>query len=129
MGSELWALPQDKRNAIEREQSRAKTLEDVIDEYRVGDRALSEVDSMSDEELNEPSRMTGLARRSPAGDRGGCSTTRVTTPTTACDRELAPADPRSRPGLATEGLDYFFFAASLFASSLIFFLPSAGSLM
>jgi len=35
---------------------------------------------MSDEDLNEPSRMTGLARRSPAADRGGCSTTRVTTP-------------------------------------------------
>jgi len=66
VGSELWALPQDERNAIEREQSRAKTLEEVIDEYRVSHRALlSELDRMSDEELNEPSRMTGLAPTIP----------------------------------------------------------------
>jgi hypothetical protein len=41
-------------------------LEEVIDEYRVSHRALlSELDRMSDEELNEPARMTGLARTIP----------------------------------------------------------------
>jgi uncharacterized protein (TIGR03083 family) len=56
-GSDLWKLDDDGRNAIVVEQSRARSLEDILADYETtsGD-YMKEVARLSDEECNDPAR-------------------------------------------------------------------------
>lgn len=66
IGSDLWKLPQDERNAIEREQSRARSVHEVVRDYRESHVALvSEIEAMREDELNDPGRMRDLAQTIP----------------------------------------------------------------
>lgn len=66
VGSDLWDLPQDERNAIEREQSRARSVEEILRDYRESRAGLlSELEAMTDDELNDPGRMKDLAQTIP----------------------------------------------------------------
>jgi len=61
VGSELWNLPQDQRNAAVFEQNRDRALHDVLGEsQRVFPQLLELVEALSDEELNDPGRFAGM---------------------------------------------------------------------
>lgn len=56
-GSHLWELPTNERNAAIYEENRHRTLDDVLsDSGRVFRQLLREVEALSDDDLNDPSR-------------------------------------------------------------------------
>jgi hypothetical protein len=66
VGSELWQLSEDARNAAVFEQNRARSLEEVLSEsMRVFEEYMAAVESLTEEELNDPSGFPGT----PAGWR------------------------------------------------------------
>lgn len=66
VGSDLWGLPEDERNAAVREQSRIQTVAEILREYRESHRdLLAEIEKLSDEELNDPREMADLVRMIP----------------------------------------------------------------
>jgi hypothetical protein len=66
VGSELWGVSEDERNAAVVEGSRSRTLEDVLGEYRAAfDAYVSAIGRLSDEDLNDPERIHGLVARIP----------------------------------------------------------------
>ena len=66
VGSDLWHLSEDERNAAVFEQNRARDLQDVLLESRqVFQQYLDAVAALSDADLNDPSRFPGM----PAGWR------------------------------------------------------------
>ncbi len=66
VGSRLWDLPQDERNAIQLEQSRPLSVDQMLSDYRDSHRALiAELEGMTDDELNDPGRMVGLSGSIP----------------------------------------------------------------
>ena len=61
VGSDLWQLPEDARNAAVVEQNRSRDLGDVRAESRqVFQQYLEAIDALSDEDLNDPRRFQGL---------------------------------------------------------------------
>jgi hypothetical protein len=57
IGSDLWKLDDDARNAIVVEQSRARPLEAILADYEsTSSDYLRELASLSDDELNDPAR-------------------------------------------------------------------------
>jgi uncharacterized protein (TIGR03083 family) len=66
VGSELWELSEDERNATVVEGSRSRTLDDVLGEYRAAyDAYVSAIGRLSDEDLNDPECFPGLVARIP----------------------------------------------------------------
>lgn len=66
VGSPLWELDQDERNEKVVRESRARSLEDVLDDYRrTFDEFVSAIEGLSNEELNDPTRFAGLPERIP----------------------------------------------------------------
>jgi hypothetical protein len=66
VGSELWDLPEDERNAAVVGASRSRTLDEILSEYAiVFDEYVSAISELSEEALNEPARIRGLAERIP----------------------------------------------------------------
>ncbi len=66
VGSDLWDLPEDERNAAVVAESRSRDVDEVIREYRAAfDEYISAIGQLSDEDLNEPERIAGLAERIP----------------------------------------------------------------
>jgi uncharacterized protein (TIGR03083 family) len=66
VGSDLWQLPQDERNAIVVRESRSRALDEVMAEYRSSfDDFLVALEALSEEELNEPDRLAGLPEQIP----------------------------------------------------------------
>ena len=66
VGSELWEVSEDERNEAVVRENRSRTLEEVLAEYRAAfDDYMTALSSLSEEELNEPSRFAGLAERIP----------------------------------------------------------------
>jgi DinB family protein len=66
VGSELWELPEDERNAAVVGASRSRNLEEILSEYAVVfDEYLSAISQLSEETLNEPTFIRGLAERIP----------------------------------------------------------------
>ena len=60
-GSELWELSPDERNAAIFEENRRRTLDDVLDEARqTYPQLLREVESLSDEDLNDARRFRDM---------------------------------------------------------------------
>lgn len=61
IGSELWQLPEDERNAAVFEQNRGRELREVLaDSQRVFRLYLEAVAAPSDEDLNDPSRFAEM---------------------------------------------------------------------
>jgi hypothetical protein len=61
VGSDLWNLPLDQRNAAIFEQNKDRALGDVLDESRqIFPRLLELAEGLSDEELNDPRRFSGM---------------------------------------------------------------------
>jgi uncharacterized protein (TIGR03083 family) len=61
VGSELWNLSQDERNAAVVRESRSRDLDQVLGEYRASfEDYLAAVSELSDEELNEAERIADL---------------------------------------------------------------------
>lgn len=61
VGSELWELSQDARNAAVYEENRARPLDDTLDEARrVFAELRAEIARLSDAELNDPAAIVGL---------------------------------------------------------------------
>jgi DinB superfamily len=61
VGSELWQLAEDERNAAVFAQNRSRSLEDVLSESeQVFQEYLAGVESLSEEELNDPSGFPGI---------------------------------------------------------------------
>jgi hypothetical protein len=61
VGSELWDLPLDQRNAAIFEQNRDRPLNDVLEESRqVFPQLLELAESLSDEDLNDPHHFQGM---------------------------------------------------------------------
>ena len=61
VGSDLWQLSEDERNAAVFEQNRGRDLHDVLSESRqVFQDYLEALGALSEEELNDPSRFRGL---------------------------------------------------------------------
>ena len=61
VGSELWQLSEDERNAAVFEQNRGRDVRDVLAESRhVFEQYLEAVEALSEEELNDPRRFQGL---------------------------------------------------------------------
>ena len=66
VGSDLWELSDDERNAVVVRDSRSRPLEEVLEEYRDSfAEYVTAITSLSDEDLNDPSRITSLAERVP----------------------------------------------------------------
>jgi uncharacterized protein (TIGR03083 family) len=66
VGSELWELPEDQRNAAVVRESRTRETPDVLDEYRASfETYLSELARLTNDDLNDPRRIRGLAERIP----------------------------------------------------------------
>lgn len=66
VGSDLWELSDDERNAVVVRESRSQTLEQVIAEYHDSFADyLSAMRELSDDDLNEPGRIESLAERLP----------------------------------------------------------------
>jgi hypothetical protein len=62
VGSELWQLSEDARNAAVFEQNRAQSLEEVLNEsMRVFEEYVAAVESLSEEELNDPNGFPGTS--------------------------------------------------------------------
>jgi DinB superfamily len=61
VGSELWQLSQDERNAAVFEQNRRRELQEVLaDAQQIFHRYFEAVAALSDEDLNDPSRFAGM---------------------------------------------------------------------
>ena len=61
IGSELWQLSEEERNAAVFEQNHSRALEDVLSESeQVFQEYLAGVESLSEEELNDPSDFLGI---------------------------------------------------------------------
>jgi uncharacterized damage-inducible protein DinB len=61
IGSELWSLPTDERNAAIFEQNKDRALDDVLEESRqIFPQLLEVAEGLSDEELNDPRRFAGM---------------------------------------------------------------------
>lgn len=61
VGSDLWKLPQDERNRAVFEQNRHRDLSDVLtDSVDVFARFVAALETLSEEDLNEPERFAGL---------------------------------------------------------------------
>jgi hypothetical protein len=61
VGSELWRLPEDERNAVVVEQNRRRELRDVLADSRGTFRLYFEaVATLSEEDLNDPSRFAQM---------------------------------------------------------------------
>jgi len=61
VGSELWKLSEDERNAVVFEQNRGRELGDVLaDSRRIFHLYLEAVASLSEEDLNDPSRFAQM---------------------------------------------------------------------
>ena len=61
VGSELWQLSEDERNAAVFEQNRGRDVQDVLSESRqVFRQYLEAVGALSEEELNDPGRFPGI---------------------------------------------------------------------
>jgi uncharacterized damage-inducible protein DinB len=69
VGSDLWNLPLDQRNAAIFEQNKNRTLNDVLEESRqISPQLLELAEDLSNEELNDPRRFSGMPEDwSPAG--------------------------------------------------------------
>lgn len=66
VGSPLWRLGQDERNAIVFAENRDRPLDDVLAEERaIWNELLPGLESLSDEDLNDPGRFRGLADTAP----------------------------------------------------------------
>jgi hypothetical protein len=61
VGSELWRLGEDERNAAVHAQNRDRSLDDVLDEYeQVLADYVAALESLSEDELNDPSHFAGM---------------------------------------------------------------------
>ena len=61
VGSELWQLSDDERNAIVFQRERGRPLEDVLDNYgRSFDAYMSALEGLSEEDLNDPTRIRDM---------------------------------------------------------------------
>ena len=61
IGSDLWNLPQDQRNAAIFEQNRYRSLDDVLAEAPwVYPQLVEAVHTLDDQDLNDPSRFTDM---------------------------------------------------------------------
>src|SRR5215472_14974603 len=61
VGSELWRLSEDERNAAVFEQNRDRELQEVLaDSQEIFHRYLDAVGALSEEDLNDPSRFAGM---------------------------------------------------------------------
>jgi len=61
VGSELWQLSEDERNAVVFEQNRSRELGDVrADSRRIFHRYLEAVAALTEEDLNDPSRFAQM---------------------------------------------------------------------
>ncbi|MGO8950446.1 MAG: DinB family protein [Ktedonobacterales bacterium] len=61
VGSALWQLPQDERNAAVFEQNRRRKLQEVLaDSRQIFRRYFEAVAALSEEDLNDPSRFAGM---------------------------------------------------------------------
>jgi hypothetical protein len=61
VGSDLWNLPQDERNAAVFEQTRDRLLQDVLAEARAAGRQLMELaEALSDDDLNDAGRFADM---------------------------------------------------------------------
>jgi DinB family protein len=61
VGSELWQLPQDERNAAVFEQNRRRELQEVLaDSQQIFRRNFEVVAALSEDDLNDPSRFAGI---------------------------------------------------------------------
>jgi Mycothiol maleylpyruvate isomerase N-terminal domain len=61
VGSELWQLSQDERNAAVFEQNRRRELQEVLaDAQQIFHRYFEAVAALSDEDLNDPRRFAGM---------------------------------------------------------------------
>jgi len=61
VGSDLWQVSEDERNAAVFEQNRGRDLREVLGESRhVFQQYVEAVDALSEEELNDPRRFQGL---------------------------------------------------------------------
>lgn len=66
VGSDLWDLPEDERNAAVVHESRSRSLDEVLLEYRAAfDEYVSVLSDLSEAELNDASRFGGLTERIP----------------------------------------------------------------
>jgi uncharacterized protein (TIGR03083 family) len=66
VGSELWELSDDERNAIVVRDSRSRSLDDVLVDYRDSfPEFMAAIGELSDEDLNDPGRITSLTERVP----------------------------------------------------------------
>lgn len=65
-GSELWEVSEDERNEVVVRESRSRSLDDVMDDYRATFEAFtSAISTLSEDELNEPEHFKDLAARIP----------------------------------------------------------------
>ena len=61
VGSDLWQRSEDERNAAVFEQNRGRPLDEVlVESHAVFQQYLEAVESLSEEELNDPDRFQGL---------------------------------------------------------------------
>jgi hypothetical protein len=61
VGSDLWRLSEDERNAAVHAQNRARPLDDVLAESAtVVDEYVAALESLSEDELNDPAHFTGM---------------------------------------------------------------------
>jgi uncharacterized damage-inducible protein DinB len=61
IGSDLWNLPQDERNAAIYKENRNRQLSEVLAEAsQVYQRMLAEVENLTNEELNDPKRFKNM---------------------------------------------------------------------
>jgi hypothetical protein len=66
VGSDLWDLPEDERNAAVVAASRSRSLDQVLGEYRVVyDEYLAALRTLSEDELNDSTRFRVLPERIP----------------------------------------------------------------
>lgn len=66
VGSELWNVSEDERNAAVVRESRSLGVDEVMSEYRAAyEDWMSAVHELSEEELNEATRFEGLPERIP----------------------------------------------------------------
>ncbi len=66
VGSDLWNLSEDERNEAVVRESRSRDLDEVLQEYRAAyEDYLSALSQLTDEDLNEPERFSGLTERIP----------------------------------------------------------------
>ncbi len=61
VGSDLWELPQDERNAVLLEENRNRSLDDVLTESKqVFEQLLLAVQALSEQAVNDPSRFKDM---------------------------------------------------------------------